>query len=516
MIGARALLSTLVGSGVDVCFMNPGTSEMHFVAALDDEPAMRSVLTLFEGVATGAADGYARIAQKPAATLLHLGPGLGNGLANLHNARRARSPIVNIVGDHATTHQRYDAQLASDIVTVARNVSRWIATPQTADEMVADAARAVAAALGPPGSVATLVAPADCGWSDASSAGEPVEPAGVCPVDDLVVERTAAMLRDDVLTAVLIGGRACHGPALADAARIASAAGARIFAETFPARLSRGVGQPPVPRLAYQGDFLARQLDGIGRLILIDAAAPVAFFAYPGAEGSLVPSGCDVATFTPADADVAAWLAALAEAVDAPKVPFAAVDRPTPPEGELTVESVCQAIGALLPEHAIVSDESNTSGIFAPAMSFGAPPHDWLCLTGGSIGQGLPVALGAAIAAPDRRVVALEGDGSAMYTPQAWWSMARESADVTAVVFDNAAYAILRGELARVGAVGTGEAAKAMLELDRPRLDLVALAKAHGVPATRATTAAEFNEQFARGLETPGPNVVVATIPALL
>jgi acetolactate synthase-1/2/3 large subunit len=524
--GAEALIRTLVDRGVDTCFMNPGTSEMHFVAALDDVPAMRSVLALFEGVATGAADGYARMTGRPAATLLHLGPGLGNGLANLHNARRARSPVVNIVGDHAVTHRPYDAQLQSDIETVARNVSlAYVHTSESAAGLAGDAVAALAAALGPPATVATLIVPADVSWSEGGSVvpvegpahGGPPPPAGTRP-DGAAVAGAADALRSGEPAAVMIGGRACTGAALEVAADIAASTGAAFLCETFPARLERGAGRPPVSRLAYLAELAALQLDGLRHLVVVDAASPVSFFAYPGKRSDLVPDGCTVHHLVgPAD-DVDAGLAALAARLGA--TPGAAVRAraafPGLPTGPLTAQTVCQALGALLPEGAVVSDEGNTSGIFAPGATEGSPPHDWLCLTGGAIGQGLPLAVGAAVAAPDRRVIALESDGSALYTLQAWWTMAREGLDVTTVLLNNGSYAVLDMELDRVGVERPGPRARRMLDLGDPPMDFVQLARGLGLHATRADTAEAFSDQLARALATPGPSVVEAVIPPLL
>lgn len=512
MNGAQALIRTLVDCGVDVCFMNPGTSEMHFVAALDDVAEMRGVLALFEGVATGAADGYARMARRPAATLLHLGPGLGNGLANLHNARRARSPLVNIVGDHATYHKQYDAQLESDIETVARNVSSFIRRSDRPADVALDAAATVHAAMGPPGQVATLILPADTSWLGGAepAAAKPFDHRQ--PVDSGHVESIAAVLRSNEPAAILIGGSACFTPALRSAHAVAAATGAKLLCETFPARIERGAGIPGVDRLAYLGEFAAMQLDGVRHLVLVDAKAPVSFFAYPDKPSSLVPDGCEVLELAgPAD-DAIGALEALASALDAshPQLESAAV--PELPTGALTAETVGAALGALLPEGAIVSDEGNTSGLFATGMTAGSPPHDWLCLTGGAIGQGLPVALGAAVACPDRRVVALQADGSAMYTLQAWWTMAREGRDVTTILLNNSSYAILNMELKRVGASEGGPRARDMLDLTRPDLDFVALATGMGLPASRATTAQEFTEQLRRSLATPGPSVIEAVV----
>jgi acetolactate synthase-1/2/3 large subunit len=516
MNGGQALIRTLVDCGVDTCFMNPGTSEMHFVAALDAVPEMHSVLALFEGVATGAADGYGRMAGRPAATLLHLGAGLGNGLANLHNARKARTPIVNIVGDHATYHKRYDAQLESDIETVARNVStfiRWSAKPE---EVGTDAADAVAIASGPPGQVATLVLPADVSWSQGGLVGQLRAPARPKPPDTAAIAEIAAALQSGEPACVFVGGRAGRAELLAQASAVATATGSKLLCETFPARLERGAGRPPLERLAYLAEFATMQLTGLRHIVLVDAKAPVSFFAYPGKPSDLVPEGCRVHTLASPDSDLATALAMLAERVGASTAPVQQTATPGLPTGTLTADAVCAALGTLMPEGAIISDESNTSGLSAGVHSAGSPPHDWLYLTGGAIGQGLPVAVGAAVACPDRKVIALESDGSALYTIQSWWTMVRENLDVTTIVFNNRSYAVLNMELGRVGAEAGGPRAKDMLDLSRPDMDFTAIAKGLGVDATRSTTADEFVDQLGRALATPGPTVIEVMVSSIL
>jgi acetolactate synthase-1/2/3 large subunit len=514
MNGAQALIHTLVDARVDVCFMNPGTSEMHFVAALDSVPAMRGVLALFEGVATGAADGYGRMTDRPAATLLHLGGGLGNGLANLHNARRARTPIVNVVGEHATYHRRFDAPLESDIETVARNVSRWIRTSRSAAEVARDAADAVAAALGPPGQIATLILPADACWLPAPGPAAPLPAARPRPVSAAAFDEVAAALRSGEPAALLLGGGVTRARGLAAASRVAAQAGAKLLCETFPARLERGAGLPAAERVAYFAEFAAAQLQGLRHLVLVEAGAPVSFFAYPGRPSELVPEGCAVHVLAFPGDDAIGALEALAGAVGAPRsAPSVAAQRPPKPSGELTPEAVAQAVGALLPEGAIVSDEGATAGVRAFPASAGAPPHDWLCLTGGAIGQGLPLGTGAAVACPGRRVLCLEADGSAMYTPQALWTQAREGLDVTTVILNNRSYAILNVELSRVGAEPAGPRARDMLDLSRPDLDFVALARGMGVPASRATSADDFSKQLEASFAEPGPHLIEALLP---
>jgi acetolactate synthase-1/2/3 large subunit len=511
MNGARALLSTLVEADVDVCFANPGTSEMHFVAALDDVPAMRGILCLFEGVVTGAADGYGRVAGRPAATLLHLGPGLGNGLANLHNARRARTPIVNIVGDHATYHTRYDAPLESDIASIAGAVSGWYRSTARADDVAADAVDAVAAAYGPPGCVATLVLPADASWSESSTGPLPPRPPArrtVVPAD--TIDEVAKALRSGERAALFLGGRALRADALHAASRVAGTTGAALLSETFPANLERGAGIPAVERLAYLAEMAQAQLDGVRHLVLVDAKSPVSFFAYPGKASDLVPAGCTVHTLVRPGEDATKALEDLAEAVGATAGSGAPAPagRPDAPAGSLTTETLAAAVGATLPEGTVVVDEGNTSGLFVAGATTGAPRHDWLTLTGGAIGIGLPLATGAAVAAPDRPVLCLQADGSAMYTLQALWTQAREGLNVTTVILSNRSYAILNMELQRVGADAGGPQARRLLDLTDPELDFCDLARGMGVPARRVENAEDLVTALHNGFNEPGPSLI--------
>ncbi|TAL73325.1 MAG: acetolactate synthase large subunit [Rhodanobacter sp.] len=519
MNGATALIHTLADAGVEVCFTNPGTSEMHFVAALDAEPRLRAVLALFEGVATGAADGYARMAGKPAATLLHLGCGLGNGLANLHNARKGHVPVVNIVGDHATFHVKYDAQLQSDIETVARNVSPgFVRTAQSTATLCRDVVDEVTAARGLPGQVATLILPADVSWSEGAQPC-PMPAAQLAPVaEDAVVARVATLLRGGEPVALLLGGQALREAPLRDAARLAARCGVKLFAEVFPTRLERGAGLPAVERIAYLAEMAGVQLAPYKHLVLVDAKSPVAFFAYPGKASDLVPAGCTVHTLATPVEDAAASLAKLVAELDAAGVEPAVQppSRPSRPRGRLTAPKVCKAVGHLLPERAIVVDEAITSGLMLGVMTQGAPRHDLLTLTGGAIGQGLPNAVGAAVACPQRPVIALVGDGAAMYTIQALWTMAREHLHVIAVVFNNAAYSVLNVELERVGSTAPGPKARHQLELGDAPLDFAALAQGMGVAATRVDRAEAFCTVFERALATPGPHLIDARVPEAL
>ncbi|CAA9481731.1 MAG: Thiamine pyrophosphate-requiring enzymes, partial [uncultured Rubrobacteraceae bacterium] len=487
MNGAESLARTLTGAGVEVCFANPGTSEMHFVAALDRVENLRCVLGLFEGVVTGAADGYGRMADKPASTLLHLGPGLANGLANVHNARRADTPMVNVVGDHATYHKRHDAPLTSDVEGVARPFSHWVRTSTDSRSVATDGAEAVAAALAPPGGISTLILPADASWNEADG------PAPLPPVEGRAaaapgaIAAAARALRSEGATVLFLSGPALREPGLTLAGRIAASTGARLVAQTLNARTERGAGRVAVEFLPYPVDEALASLAGTRHLLLAGSKAPVAFFAYPGKPSELSPEGCEVLTLaTPAE-DVVGALEALADELGArQEAPLQALETPPPGGGGVNFDTAAAAVAAVLPEDAIVVDEALTGAAAFLSGTRGAAPHDYLQVTGGAIGIGPPLATGAAVACPGRKVVCLQADGSAMYTVQALWTQAREGLDVTTVILDNRSYAILKGELANVGAGDAGRKAHDMMELDRPALDWVSMARGMGVEAGRA------------------------------
>ena len=518
MNGARSLLTTLVDQGVDVCFANPGTSEMHFVAALDAVPGMRAVLTLFEGVATGAADGYARMSGKPAAVLLHLGPGLGNGLANLHNARRAHVPMVVVVGDHATYHKKYDAPLESDIDALAHTVSGWVRRTLDVGDIAVDAVDAVRASRA--GVVSTMIVPADVSWNDGDYVSEPLPAGHAAPaIADDAVREAADALNSGAPTVLLIGGDATLAPGLSAVVRVAERTGAKVLCETFPARLQRGAGVPAVERLAYFAEAAEAQLAGAEHLILAGAASPVSFFAYPGRPSDLVPQGCEVHVLA-GHSGAAAALEQLADDLAPGTIASVAPPmRPDLPTGELTAFTAAAVIGALLPEGAVVVDESNTAGVGVAAATAGAPGHDVLTLTGGAIGYGMPAAVGAALAAPGRPVLSLQADGSAMYTVSALWTQARENLDVTTVIFGNGAYDILRIELQRVGAENAatpGPQALKLLDLGNPTLDFVQIAEGMGVPARRVRTAEDLAAALSAAFAAPGPHLIEAVVPSLV
>jgi len=515
--GAESLLRTLVTSNVDVCFANPGTSEMHFVTALDRAPGMRAVLGLFEGVVTGMADGYGRMSGRPAATLLHLGPGLANGLANLHNARRAATPIVNVVGDHATTHAQYDAPLASDIAGFARPVSSWIHASTSATTVAADTARAVQAARHAPGGVATLILPADVAWAEASAPAPALPVTAPARVDDSVVDGVIEALRVSrgQSTAILMRGSALLDRGLEAAGRIAAATGVRLVCDTFAPRLQRGAGRVAVERLPYFAEQIVETMSSVEHLILVGTKPPVSFFAYPDKPSWCTAPGTRITYLSHAHEDGVGALEAVAAAFTAQPARID-LSLPDEPDGRLDQFSIGRIVARHLPDGAIVSDEAATNGL-GPSLALAtARPHDHLSLTGGSIGQGLPLAGGAAVACPDRKVVCLHGDGGAMYTVQSLWTQARENLDVTTVIFSNRAYAILRVEMARTGAqalMAEGDRqALDMFYLSRPDLDWVRIAGGMGVEAVRVTTVEEFSRAFASAMVQRGPRLIEAVI----
>ncbi len=507
MNGAESLVHTLLASGVDTCFANPGTSEMHFVAALDRVPGMRCVLGLFEGVVTGAADGYARMAGKPAATLLHCGPGLANGLANLHNARRARTPMVNIVGDQATFHRPLDAPLTADTEGWARGVSGWTRTCMHAASVGADAAQAVQAAMTAPGQIATLILPSDTSWDEGGVVAAPLPPPAPAHADQGTVEAVARALRSGEPAMFILSGLALRAAPLAMAGGICAASGARMMAQTSNSRMERGAGRMPIERVPYPVDVALKALAGLKHIVLVGAVAPVGFFAYPGKPGRLYPDDCTIHVLARPDQDGPAALTTLAEALGAKPAVAPEAERPQPSRGAIEAEAFSRSLAALMPEDAIVVDEAVTFGRGLFPLTRGAAPHTWLQLTGGAIGDGLPLSTGAAIGAPGRRVITLQADGSAMYTVQALWTQAREKLDVTTIIFSNRKYAILLGELANVGA-NPGRTALDMMDLGNPDIDWVRIGQGLGVESAKAETMERFNELLAAANGRSGPFLI--------
>ncbi|MHB8524828.1 MAG: acetolactate synthase large subunit [Candidatus Acidiferrales bacterium] len=510
MNGAESLVRTLVVGSVDTCFTNPGTSEMHIVAALDQVPEMRSVLGLFEGVVTGAADGYARMADKPACTLLHLGPGLANGLANLHNAGRARVPLLNIVGQHATHHLHHDTPLTSDIEALASPYSKWLRTSASSREVGRDAAEAIAVARTEPGQIATLIVPADVAWSDCGAVASPLSvPPALMPAA-ATIERAVEMLQSGLRTGILLAGKALYGEGLVASGRIAAATDATLLAPYPFARIERGAGTSVVERIPYAPDQAAELLRQFRQLILVGAQPPVAYFAQPNKNSELTPPDCEIHTLAKPGEDYVATLNMLVSALSAGSVqPFAEKTQDAILlSGGITLGGLAAVVAGRIAENAIVVDESMTSGRAMLSAARGALPHDWLACTGGSIGIAMPLAVGAAVACPQRRVLCLTADGSGMYTAQALWTMAREGLNVTTVVFANQMYSVLKREFANLGVGGPRPRTEDLFEIGRPQIDWVSLAKGMGVPARRISSLDGFARALQDGFEGDGPSLI--------
>ena len=516
--GAQSLIESLVKAGVDICFANPGTSEMHLVQAIDATPAMRPVLCLFEGVCSGAADGYGRMRGAPATTLLHLGAGLGNAVANLHNARRAGTPVLNLVGDHAIHHVAFDAPLTADIEGVAKPVSAWIRTAKTPEGLAADGLAAVQASMAanpnPQGGVATLIVPADCAWGEGGDLHATPVVRELLPPSASAVTKAAAMLGPKSML-LLDGLVLASERGIQLAGRIAAKTGAQVFSSTFPARVESGAGRFPINKMPYFPEQVMKTMSGFDALVLVGAEAPVSFFAYPDTPSDLVPPGMPVQRLAHRHEDGVAALQALADAVGAPEQPALVnpLERPAMPQGKLTTSAVAEMVAATAPEGCIVSTDSGGGGAAYPVMQRSVP-HTWLNLTGGSIGQGGPVALGAALACPDRRVYALLGDGGAMYTNAFLWTAAREKLDITVVIYSNRSYNILEVEYRRLGVNSVGERAGSLFDLSGPDIDWVGLAAAQGVPGSKAATSEAFAAALAEADKVAGPYLIEAEVTA--
>ena len=510
MNGAQSLINALAEHGVDTCFANPGTSEMQLVAALDKQPNIRAVLCLFEGVVTGAADGYGRMADKPALNLLHLGPGFANGMANLHNAQRAGSPVLNMVGDHATDHLQHDAPLTSDIKGMATPVSHSFRVSDSAAGLAQTGLDALADCLNHNGSISTFVVPADHAWTDINETQSELPERSQATISDTTITEIAAQLQSASNSCLFLGGRSLREEALHHAGRIAAATGCRLVTETFFARQARGVGRVATERLAYFGEAAAEQLAGTDLMVLAGTKAPVSFFAYPDKPSVLTPQSATQCTLVDRDGDALDALQRLADHLEAPAAPVVVAEPADCPlvDGAIDATELGKVIANRLPEHAVVCDEGATNGLGAFLLTANAPPHDWLTLTGGAIGQGLPLAIGAAIACPEQKVIALEADGSGMYTVQALWTMVREQLDVAVVLLNNRSYAILNIELSRVGVEQPGPTALSLLDLSNPDLEWTDIARGMGMRARKVETVSELDEAFAEAMEQRGPCLI--------
>jgi len=515
MISADALLKTLIANGLEVVFANPGTSEMHLVAAIDHHPEIRPVLGLFEGVVTGAADGYARVTGKAAANLLHLGPGLGNGFANIHNARKAKTPMLNIVGDHATYHLQYDAPLTSDLDGLAKASSNWVGRSASPDDLSSLGSQAWLEAHKFPGQIASMLVPADCAWGETDSLGPIVEIPSPLKVEDKEIEEAYKALSSSQSAMLYLGGNFLDEESVTLAGKIATAAGCRLATDTFVKKHRRGRGITKIEPIPYFAEMAEEYLKGVDTIVFIGTKPPVSFFAYPGKKSYLSPEKANLIELSSPFQDGKYALEALNDLfkgskIDSQYLPNEDINIPT--TGDLGPENIGLIFAGLLPEETIVCDEAATSGFFVTPHAWNAKPLDWLALTGGSIGQGLPLATGAAIGAPDRPVVCLHGDGGAMYTVQSLWTQARESLNVTNIIFSNRSYAILKVELDRVGALETGERAASMFSLDDPAINWPSLAESLGVTGYNVTTVEDFTKALSESLVSEGPSLIEVMI----
>lgn len=512
MNGAELLVKTAAKAGVEICFANPGTTEMPIVVALDSEPGIKPVLGLFEGVCTGAADGYGRMLDKPAMTLLHLGPGLADGIVNLHNARRARTPIVNIVGEHATWHRKADPPLAMNIERLASTVSGWHRTNKSPAALSRDLAEAIAASMY--GQVASLIVPNDYQWVESDGDEIAAPQFAFAPIDPDRIEQASRLMRAHRKAVLMIGGRALRRQGLLAAARIKAVTGCDLLTDGFPPYIERGAGFPDIMRVPYFPEPAIELLSQYKVAVLAGVKEPVAFFGYKGIASKLLPRKCRKFRIDTDSQNVIEVLEALADALDAPphsKISAAIssdLARPAVPAGELTAEKACLTLAAIQPEHVIIIDEGLTTSVGYYPLTAGLAPHSYLTLTGGALGYGMPCAVGAALACPDRQVVNIEADGSAMYTVQALWTQARESLDVTTLICANRSYNILKIELDHAGIESIGPKALSLIELDQPYIDWVRVAEGMSVPAVSVNTVEALSRELARALSEPGPHLI--------
>lgn len=513
MNGAQSLVHTLIDCGIDTCFANPGTSEMHFVAALDQIPGIRCILGLQENVVTGMADGYYRISERPAASLLHCGPGLANGFSNIHNARRGRSGMVNVVGDQATWHRSFDAPLTTDTEAIARACSDWVFTCTRSSDVGRDGARAVRIARRHGGGIATLILPSDTSWDEGGAPSQPLPDEGPTEVDRHALETAARILREHGKdTLILLGARATLANAQEAAFRVAHATGASLLAEYVCARISRGRGRLPLERVGYTAEAAKRGLWRFSHIILVGAKPPVGFFGYPGKPSIHHNPETIFHHLSRYDQSALDALSQLAGILNAPKVAIPDPGpRPEAARGAVTPEGLARTIAALMPEASIVADESVSFGRGFYKETFAAPAHEWLHLTGGAIGDGLPVGTGAAVAGGGKRVIGLQADGSAMYSLQSLWTQARERLPVTTVILSNRKYKILIDEYQGVGAT-PGPTAMNMLDLSNPEIDWIKIANGMGVDGARADTLERCGDLMKQSFKSDAPFVIELSI----
>lgn len=508
--GAEALVATLEACGVTACFANPGTTELEIVAALDRSAGIRSVPVLFEGVAVGAADGFGRMSGIPGAALLHTGAGFPNGLSAVLNAAKASSPSIAIVGDHPLAIREWNHVIASgvDIERVAAPYAKWVRRSRLTT-VGQDAADAFAAACSAPGGPATLVVPSDVAWSAGAEPGRPSAAQKPSPVSAEAVLQAAYALRLPGEAALVLHGEATVDPAaLRAAADIAATTGCRVMARA--SRIVRGPDFLPVEFLPYSPMLAIEALKGIRHLVLVGAHPPIMPWTYPDRSAPMMADPeCRIWTLARPEENVVDALTTLAAEIGGDRSRAAPQPAPgmapVPASGTVTPDALAQSIAALIPENAIVIDESVTTGRSFYQVSAASRPHDWLRNLGGALGYGQPVAIGSAIACPDRKVIVLQGDGAAMYTPQSLWTIAHEGLNVLVVIFANRSYEVLRVDMRLRHQNVDGAVNHALTDLGTPAIDWAGLARSLGIRSARLDSMQAFNEAFAREAQTAEP-----------
>ena len=496
--------------------------------ALSGVGGVRTVLGLHENVVTGAGDGYARMARRPAMTLLHLGPGLANGLANLHNAKRASSPMLNLIGTMATWHTAADASLQMDVESLTQTVSCWaslLPSRELLHTFAREAIARVSAFASPDGCrIATLLLPHDLQWQICSHSGAHMEPSLIVPSSGGGVVAIDALLQDLAEAgrrgALLLGGEALCEPMLSVFASYARCVGTAILCVNEFARADRGQGRPAVRRIPYHSQQAREFLESFTVMVFINAVEPTAQFGYPESISTLVSSHSKIHRIP--FAELSAVLHHLQGAISRDAAgelePMAFPSNLFPPDGILTAPKMWQLVAGLQPlDTIIIVDESLTSGGEYWEASQHSPPFSHLSQTRGAFRNGPPCAVGAALACPDRHVINLQADSSGLYSSQALSTQARERLNITTVVCANNAYGILQVDLARQKPKfgGRGCVVNALTQLNDPPIDWVNLAAGYGVLAVTVNTCEELARELSTAIDAQGPRVIVASLRTL-
>ena len=517
MNGAAAFFKSIVDNGIDTIFACPGTSEMQVVDEVGYSN-LRVVLCLFENSVTGMADGYARMLDKPALGMVHVTCGLTNALANMHNARIANSRMIIFGGGVHVAHevnepvhsmlqrQPYVAQIAAQCVIEARSP----------DQLAAAATQALKASNDGAGKIVYVYGPNNAVWGESSFQGKLTSSAEQRQrVSTATISSIADTLKAGKKTAFILDNLALREEGLEILGRIAEGAGGRLFREWLPSRIAMGAGRVRTETLPYGGAEGRELLSEFDQIVLVGAKIPVCPFSYENQPWVKIPENCNVHTLATADHDILAALEELATQLDLPEKASNRYNRKPgePPTGPLSGNSIVQSLSILMPADSIVLDEAMLENVMFPLLMDGAAPFDFMAACpGGAIGAGPPVACGAAIACPNRKVILLEGDFSLMQGNTALWSMAQHNLDICVINYNNEGSASLSTELARVR---QGEAQPKSIELLRirkPTIDYAAMAESMGVPASRAETAEEFHLQLTKAMSTKGPHFIDANI----